>query len=355
MSEFIGQGILRCEVMHMEGITQSNKKVQEAREGKNKKISIPSWLKYIYNVLSVISTLTILSGAILFVYGNVKDSNTSDNNLIMEQIKKVTKDKKIISVNTTDIYGFGNESILVTASNYKESTKDNYGNNLVILDRMDNEILRKMNDFWGIKSSFKTTHNYSIYCDDVCFIPKTRYVIDIVGDKTKEVIVQYKYLGSVDGANGTAIFKYSYDDEQYHIIGTYPNCEKIDLREYDEEGKLLDGIAPKEVETNFFNLEDTSWSPVCFDGEKKFTFNDGLQYCKEYWVDCKKWGRVLVIVHVDKDDQQTYINIYYARGEEDELLWYILFSEKVNKFPELYTKDKLNEELVRILGDELEF
>lgn len=100
-------------------------------------------IKLIYNVLSVISTLAILSGAVLFVYGNIKDSNTSDNNLIMEQIKKATKDKKIISVNTADIYGFGNESIIVTASNYKESAKDNYGNNLVILDRMDNEKITK--------------------------------------------------------------------------------------------------------------------------------------------------------------------------------------------------------------------
>lgn len=51
--------------------------------------------------------------------------------------------------------------------------------------------LRKMNDFWGIKSSYKTTHNYSIYCDDVCFIPKTRYIIDIVGDKTKQKKLLY--------------------------------------------------------------------------------------------------------------------------------------------------------------------
>ena len=359
VSKIINTGILRCKVIIMDETRQNNnEKVQGTRERKDKKVSIKSGVVFIYNVISVVSTLTILSGLVLFVYGNIKDSNTSDNNLIMEQIKKATKEEDIISVNAVDIYGFGNESIIVTASNYEKSNKEDYGNKLVILDKMDNEILQKMNDFFGLKSNFKTTHNYSIYCEDVCFIPKTRYVIDISGDKTKEVIVQYMFLGSVDGANGTAIFKYSYDDEQYHIIGTYPNCEKMDLRVYDKGGNLCDGIAPKEVETNFSKLEDSSWSPVCFDGEKKFTFNNGLYYCKEYWVDCTAWGRVLVIVHVDKYDQQTYINVYYPEDKDEdgnELVWKIIFSEKVKKFSTYYTRDDLAKELVKILDGEVKF
>lgn len=151
---------------------RNNENVQETREHKNKKVSVKSGVVFVYNVLSVISTLTILSGLVLFVYGNIKDSNISDNNLIMEQIKKETKEDNKIFVNTVDIYGFGNDSIIVTASNYEESNKDDYNNKLIILDKMDNKILQKMNDFFGIKSNFKTTHNYSIYCENVDFIPR---------------------------------------------------------------------------------------------------------------------------------------------------------------------------------------
>lgn len=337
---------------------RNNGNDQETRKHEGKKVSVKSCVVFVYKVISVISTLTIFSGLVLFIYGNIIDSNTSDNNLIMEQIKKETKEDDIISVSTADIYGFGNESIIVTASNHKECNKEDYGNKIVILDKIDNKILQKMNDFFGIKSNFKTTHNYSIYCEDVCFIPKTRYVIDITGDKTKEIIVQYSVLGSVDSANHTAIFKYSYSDEQYHIIGTYPNCEKKDLRHNDKDGNLLEGVGFVPVDTNFSKLEDDIWSPIFFDGEKYFNLNTGLFYCKEYWIDCTIWGRLLVIVHVDKYDQHTYINVYSPGDideDDNELKWYIIYSENVKEFSDFYTRDDLVKELVRILGGEVKF
>lgn len=343
----------------MNEIRQSNNRnVYETRKDEDKKEFIKSCVVFVYKVISVISTLTIFSGLILFIYGNIIDSNTSDNNLIMEQIKKETKEDSIISVNTADIYGFGNESIIVTASNYKTYNKEDYDNKLVILDKIDNEILKKMNDLLGIKSNFKTTHTYSIYCENVCFIPRTRYVIDITGDKTKEIIVQYRVYGSVGSVNGTAIFKYSYDDEKYHIIGTYPNCEKMDLR-HDKDGNLLEGLGIVSVETNFSKLEGNSWKPVCFDGEKKFALNNGSFYCKEYWIDCTTWGPLLVIVHVDKYAHYTYINIYNPGKDVDEddneLKWQIIYSENVEEFSYSYTRDDLAKELVRILGVEVKF
>lgn len=130
----------------------------------------------IYNIISVLATLTIFSGLILFLYGKIVKSNQSDNDLIMKQIKNETKEEKVISLNVADIHGFGSNSIIVTTT--EDSGAGLGGNKLLILDSVDNEILRGMNDLLGIKSSYKTTFSYTLLSDGIHFVPETEYVID---------------------------------------------------------------------------------------------------------------------------------------------------------------------------------
>lgn len=101
-------------------------------------------LTKLYNIISIIATLTIFSGLILFLYGRIVKSNQSDNDLIMKQIKKEIGNDDIISLNTVDIHGFGNNSIIVTTSSNQGINNDS--NNLLILDVVNNEILKGMND-----------------------------------------------------------------------------------------------------------------------------------------------------------------------------------------------------------------
>lgn len=61
-------------------------------------------LTKLYNIISIIATLTIFSGLILFLYGRIVKSNQSDNDLIMKQIKKEIGNDDIISLNTVDIH-----------------------------------------------------------------------------------------------------------------------------------------------------------------------------------------------------------------------------------------------------------
>lgn len=313
-------------------------------------------LRRTYNVISVLSTLTVFSGLLLFLYGNIVKSNQSDNDLIMKQIKKEVQNDSIVSLNIADIHGFGNNSIIVTTCN--ELSEKNNNNNLLILDSIDNEILRGMNDLLGTKSSYKVTFSYSLLSEDIWFIPETEYVLDILGDSTKEIIVKYYVLGSTYGANGTAIFTYSYEDEEYKIIGTYPQNEKMELYNYDEYGKVT-GWTAQRIETIFDkeinNIKD---GINCYDNNQQFNLNHGSWYGQEYWIDSTTFGRLLVTVNVDKyNEKTTYINIYETlyEKENDKLSWNLLFSDYVDDFPDNYTKDDLVKALMELMDCQVDF
>lgn len=317
----------------------------------------------IYKFIEIISTLTIFSGLIIYTYGHIVKNNKSDNDLIMKQIYKEVEKDGIISISVADIHGFGNDSIIVTTSNAGLVTYEEKGNNnLLILDVTENEILHSMDDLLGLKSSYKTTFLYTICSDDVKFVPKTEYVLDIIGDSTKEIIVKYYVFGSNYGANGTAIFSYSYRDSKYQLIGTYPYSIKTDLHEYDKAGNFL-AWGTQIVETDYENDSyDRNHVFRCYDSEKKFNLNHGAWSGREYWLKSSIYGYILVTVNVDYyNNTPSYVNIYqtFYDDENENLLWNLLFSENVedftDEFPKNYTEDDLIRVLMEILGGQISF
>lgn len=309
-------------------------------------------LEMIYKVVSVVSTLTIFSGLVIYIYGHLVKNNQSDNDLIMNQITEEVNGEDIIGINVADIHGFGNNSIIVTTSNVNMvSYGEGYRNNLVILDITENEVLHKMEDLLGLKSSYKTTFSYTILSDDIGFYPITEYVLDIIGDSTKEVIVKYYVFGSTYAANGTAIYTYSYKDSQYKLIGTYPENRKIDLYEYDNDGNYVMRRAQL-IETGFKNdLVDENSAIKCYDkNDNRINLNHGKGNEHEYWIRSSIFGCALVTVNMDdRENNPTYINIYQPiyDSQEENLKWNLVYSEDVQGFNSYYTED----DLVRVLMD----
>lgn len=309
------------------------------------------FLEKLSNKMGVISTLAIFFGLIIYIYGHIVTNNQSDNDLIMNQINEAVSGEEILAINATDIHGFGNNSIIVTTSNADMvSYGEEYSNNLVILDITENEVLRKMEDLLGLKSSYKTTFSYTILSDDIRFYPFTEYVLDVIGDSTKEIIVKYYVFGSTYGANGTAIYKYSYSDSQYKLIGTYPESRKVDLYVYDDEGNYIMRKA-QQIETDFKNdLTNENSMIKCYDKKgNKFNLNHGKWNVQEYWAKSSIDRCVLVTVNIDDcENNPTYINIYQPiYNSQENLSWNLIYSEDVQGFDSYYTED----DLVRVLMD----
>lgn len=323
-------------------------------------MNIKKFLSRVYSIISIVSTLLIFSGIIVYIYGHIINDNKSDNNLIMNQIREEIGEDVIITIDTVDIHGFGNNSIIVATRDDNElaihpKNKNAYNNNLLIFDSINNEFLQDMNDLFGMKSSYKETFSYRIWSENIQFIPRTEYVLDIIGDSTKEIIVKYDVFGSTYGANGTAIFKYSYDEEQYELIGTYPNNQKLETNIYDKFGNSI-GFSAKYIKTVFNDdsKDDFSNEAIpCKSQEKKFNLNSGSIYSQEYWAVSSTLGKVLVTVNIDKYRQQeTYINVYLPSYNGKELSWSLCYSENVVDFPRniTYSIDDIAKALVEIVG-----
>ena len=81
---------------------------------------IKTFLKGIYSVISVFSTLTIFTSLVLFLVGRLGFNNICDDDLIMQQIKNQLPDNLTISdIYIENIHGLENESIIVLASDRK--------------------------------------------------------------------------------------------------------------------------------------------------------------------------------------------------------------------------------------------
>lgn len=312
-------------------------------------------LEKLSDKMSVVSTLAIVFGLIIYIYGHVVTNNQSDNDLIMNQINDAVGGEEIAAINVVDIHGFGNNSIIVTTSNVDMvSYGEEHSNNLVILDITENEVLHKMEDLLGLKSSYKTTFSYTILSDDIRFYPITEYVLDIIGDSTKEVIVKYYVYGSTYGANSTAIFKYSYTDSEYKLIGTYPESKKVNLYEYDNDGNY-NGWRAQQIETDFnSDLINENSMIKCHDkNDNNFNLNHGTWNGREYWVKSSIYGYVLATVNIDDNENNpAYVNIYQPiyDSRNENLLWNLIYSENVQGFSSNYMED----DLVRALMDIME-
>lgn len=182
-----------------------------------------------YKIISIVSTLTIFSMLILFIFGKINNKTLSDDYLLMDSIKKQMPDNLIITdIIKEDIHGFGNESMIVLAT---DRDKSNVANQILIYDQIDNDILNKVYNFYGYGSNYVLSYKFS-ECDldnenpDFGYDLKIMDFVDLTGDLSKEIIVKIEALPSGTGQYyNIGIFSYSYDTGKYYLIGTFPSSE----------------------------------------------------------------------------------------------------------------------------------
>lgn len=288
----------------------------------------------LYRIVSVISTLAIFSGSIIYIYGMISNNNMSDNDLIMRQInEELENGERIESITTDDIHGFGKNSIIVTSSNFPQKYGENSNARFIIMETVENEILNNMNNLFGTNSEYKTTFSYNLISQGL--IPKTNIVMDIVGDDTKEIIIDYECWGSTFGAYYSAIFMYSYEKMQYELIGTYPVVRKENL----QHCIIVD---------NYFNkMPDDEYHYNNFTDSFGNTFNltSYSYYCRDYWMKLSSTFDCLVVFEFYKTEPRCLVNIYqtYYRDGENSINWNLMYSEYVETSKDLNFRSTKNE------------
>lgn len=303
------------------GILNAGKKVR--------KVKVKNFFLRIYGIASVVSTLSIFIGIVLFLIGKITSNNQSDNDLIMSQISKEVGNATITSINMADIHGFGNESIVVTAG---EETSMNGQGELIILDSVNNKILNEMNDPLGLKSSYKTTFSQRLSSEGQGLFPYNVEFINVDNSPAKEIIVQYMSWGSAYNVNYPAIYRYSYELEKYELFGTLPIPYFMDNKFYNADKKVtgyrviyentsLDGIIPKQVKSDFCHC-------IVSDGIKEYDLPVYSDSCVYYWTKTEEnySKNDLVVVYKNYDTDKYGINVYCPSENNNKLTWGLMES-----------------------------
>lgn len=312
-----------------------------------------------YKAITVVTTLFAFICVPIFVYGLIARRNISDNDLIMQQIKAEAGDGVITSLDVSDIHGFGYNSIIVSVADEKFYS-DEVNNKLLIMDYIDDSFLRTMYDLFGVKCAYKTTLSYTLY-DNAGeeLYPKVINVMDIGGDTCKEIIVKYgihKQETMATNVNLFAVFQYSYEKEKYELKGTYPNMKKYDLVTEEDDGNTLTITRTSEVvETDFHNFynENPPGVVTCHDSDNNnFNLTPYINSMEmQFWVHGNNtYGDMLVLVHVDRDEDRALINCYVplVSQTEEEIEWRVMYSEYMNT-----SKDECKKEVIEKLETDL--
>lgn len=286
--------------------------------------------KKLYGIVSVISTLSIFAGILLYVFGKLTSNNQSDNDLIMNQIRNEVGEANIISIDVADIHGFGNNSIIITAINDYSS---NGVGELLILDVINNRLLSTMNDFLGIKSSYRTTFSHLLSAEGIGLYPCDVKVLNLSDDASKEIMVAYEVFGSTFGARYPAIYKYSYEKTRYELFGTLPIPHYEDNRNYDENG-LVAGyeVYYEKTPVNGFTLSDSLdiiHVDSLSDGEREYSLPLYSDYCNYFWGKIKIFDNdCLIVAYVAPNHEEFYLNTYIPSIKGDVLEWGMVDSIK---------------------------
>ena len=348
-----------------QNFTGSKNQTNQGPSMKKENIAIKC-LKKIYRIIEIVYTLSFFLFLVYFVIGCFIHDNRSDNDLIMKQIKEeISKSGEITSIIVDDIHGFGNNSIIATTRtiDYDIGVETN---KLVILDLVENQFLHNIHDPFGLKSSYKTTLSYSIDVDNSVPSPKVEYILNIDDDAAKEILVRYNYFGSQYGAYSPAIFKYSYEKEQYQLIGTYPVCGKLNLATYSDDSVIV-GFSTQIIETPFFYNDDNISIPrgmKCTHENIEFNLPEySMTSCRSYWA-TGFWGTVLVVLQWDWQNTQDYwqppsteyyINIYQPMydSEDESIRWNIIFSEYCDESVDIWNQNSIEAFICQKFGKEI--
>ncbi|MCI8771342.1 MAG: hypothetical protein HFH73_09370 [Lachnospiraceae bacterium] len=285
-------------------------------------------IKNIYSIISVMATLTVFSALLLFLLGRSNLGKVCDDDLIMQRIKnQVPSNLQISDIKMEDIHGFGNESIIVLAVDYKDSE---IANQLLIFDKIDNAILNQFNNILGFGSNYKLSYSFSmegLYDESIAdnrYDLKIIDLIDMTGDFSKELVVDIMSYHPGSGLYSMiGIFSYSYKKHAYYLLGTYPKSELYDTDKF---------FNP--VSTDFRKGNPTYRN--VYDKNETFNLEYSSKYQYDFFVESWLFGIILVrtrkvLEQVDDPDTWYYIlNVFKPLYDstEDELEWEVLISEK---------------------------
>ncbi len=293
---------------------------------------IRPYIKFVYSIISVISTLAIFSALVIFLIGKTKLGNVCDDDLTMQRIKKQLPDNLTISdIYMEDIHGLGNDSIIVLAVDNEESE---IANKFLIFDKIENDILNQFNNLFGYGSNYKLSYTFSLeessYGITPTYYPDSLEIVDTVdltGDLSKEIVVKFLPIPNGNAAiYEIGIFSYSYETHKYRLLGTYPPSQLYDV----------DGV---HIISTIFH-DSNSKQNNYYDKDEKFQLEYGDKYFNDFFIDEEYYGTVLVRANMVWGDEGYHdphrftISVFKAiyDADIDELKWEVLFSEQTDEY-----------------------
>lgn len=297
------------------------------------------WIGIFKKSLSIVSflSLTIVTGIGIFIIGRIGIGNVSDDDLIMQNIKKQLPENLIISnIYLEDIHGFGNNSIIILAVN---NEKSQLANQLLIYDKIDNNILNQFNNLFGYGSNYKLNYKFSLQ-DSYYDITEGYYLeivdcVDLTGDLSKEIIVQFMPYPAGNGAYYCiGIFSYSYEKHIYKLIGTYP------------PSKLYEKMEGINIISTVFH-EGEYYQNNYYNKDEQFTLEYGSKYNNDFFAESKIFGTILIRTERiwgdegNADPHRFIISMFQAvfDSNDEELKWEILFSKETDEYIDYCSKE----------------
>ena len=187
----------------------------------------------------------------------------------------------MLKIYMQDIHGFGNESIIVFACSDYIKDDDGSGqslttaNQLLIFDKIDNNILNQIYNLYGLGSNYKLSYIFSLVDPYAVGGHSFGYSLDLIdtveltGDLSKEIVVKFQAepAGSA-GYYKIGIFSYSFEQQCYYMLGTFPPSKKY---QRDEDNDWLPGSSS----TTFHESEETQTN--YYDNSKSFHLESGTE------------------------------------------------------------------------------
>lgn len=307
-----------------------------------------SAIKKIYSVISVISTLTLFSAFFLFLIGKLGIETSGEDDLIMENIRSQVPDNLTITeIILQDIHGFGNDSVVVLAA--QDDWEGDYpiANQMLIFDRVDNDILSQVYNLFGYGSSFKLSYMFSLQDESYDFNSQMNYgysldlldVVELTGDLSKELVVMFMAIPS--GSSGyyqIGIFSYSFETHSYFLLGTYPPASGYDL---DSDQSRWSAPAPTVLHSKTANQYNY------YDKDTLFELEFGTSDDNDFYIvsdtyppllvrTCMIWGSES---HVEP--HRHIISVFRPKynHEAKELEWTVIFSKETTEYVRYCTEE----------------
>lgn len=303
-----------------------------------------SVIKQIYSVISVISTLTIFTAFILFLIGKVGLASSSDDDLIMRDIKKQIPDNLMItSITPQDIHGFGNDSLIVLASEYGRDVKGS-ANQLLVFDKVENDVLNRVYNLFGYGSNYKLTYTFSLASDSddssylLGYSLELLDIVELTGDTSKEIVVKFMSIpAGTSGYYQIGIFSYSFEKHDYYLVGTYP---PVDGYQLDPERYFWNTPAPTVLHSETANQYNF------YDPSERFALEYGTYDDNDFYLKHTDGSILLVRTqmiwgesHVEPHRHVISVFTPQYDREKDELEWNVIFSKETKEYTRYCTEE----------------